>query len=407
MKRWVLWTALLLAACGKKDEEPPPKPLVSVATAKVTAEDVPLVIEAPANVFPLEQANVATRITAPIRELRVRKGDSVSAGQVLAVLDNRDALAQRADATASVEDALATLQKMETATIPGDIERAQGQLATAEAALNQAQKNYDRRKELLAQGAIPNRDFLVSQTELAQAKTTYDVAKNGLNLLQNQSRSSDLRSAHAKLESAQAKLQLANVQLQFTEVRSPFAGTVTDQFMYQGDMAQPSSPILSIMNLSSVSARAQVPEAQAGPLEMAQECSFQAESGGLPEINGQVTVINKAVDPARRSVEVWCEIANDQGVLRGNLYGRVRIITGVARGSMMVPVAAVQRNEGTNTGVAMVVDSQSVAHKRDIQTGLTYKSKVQILKGLKLGETVVTDGGYSLPDNTQVKTGNQ
>src|SRR5439155_4402007 len=112
--------------------------------AQTEVADVEVTVHAPATVFPREQANVASRVTSPIRELRARKGDSVSAGQVLAVLENRDLQAQQQEALAALDDATAQLQKISTETLPTDIERARGQLATAEAALNQARKIYDR-----------------------------------------------------------------------------------------------------------------------------------------------------------------------------------------------------------------------------------------------------------------------
>jgi HlyD family secretion protein len=168
---------VFLAGCAHKEEDPPNKPVVAVKLARAERADLRISVRAPATVFAREQANVGARITAPIRELRARKGDSVSAGQVLAVLDNRDLIAQREEALASVTDAQANLQKMSAGTLPTDIERARGQLISAEAALNQAQKYYQRRSELFKQGAIPGRELLASETELAQAKSAYEVAK--------------------------------------------------------------------------------------------------------------------------------------------------------------------------------------------------------------------------------------
>ena len=115
-------------------------------------------MRAPALVHPRQQASVASRITAPIRELLATKGDRVAQGALLARLDSRDLAAQR-------EDALA--------------------------ALRQAEVLADRRQHLFEEGAIPQRDLLAAQTELAQLK---------------------------------ARLELISSQLTFSELRSPFAG---------------------------------------------------------------------------------------------------------------------------------------------------------------------------------------
>ena len=210
-----------------------------------------MTVRGPAFVFAREQANISARITAPIRKLLARKGDNVAAGQVLAQLDNRDLLAQRDEAAAAVTDAEANLQRVTSGTLPTDIERARGQAASAEAALNQAQKFYDRRRQLFEQGAIPQRDLLLSETELAQAKANHEVAKRALDLLQNQSRDKDILMAKSKVEQAQARLSLVKAQLDFAEIRSTSAGTITEQFMFPGDMAKPDAPIFTVMDLAS------------------------------------------------------------------------------------------------------------------------------------------------------------
>ena len=90
--------------------------------------------------------------------------------------------------------------------------------------------------------------------------------------------------------------------------------------------------------------------------------------------------------------------------LRAGAFGTLTVSTGTAAHSVVAPVAAVQFNEGTRTGTVMVVDDKRIAHKREIEAGEAVEGKVQIVKGLKAGEVVVTEGGYGLPDGTEVKT---
>jgi HlyD family secretion protein len=393
---------IFLGGCAHK-EEAPPKPVVAVKLAHAESADLRISVRAPATVFAREQANVTARVTAPIRQLRAHKGDSVAAGQVLAVLDNRDVAAQRDEARASLADAQATLQKMSAGTLPTDIERARGQLASAEAALNQAQKYYQRRSELFKQGAIPGRDLLASETDLAQAKSAYDVAKRSLDLLEHQSRENDLRIGESRVGQAKARLALSEAQNQFTEIRSPFAGMVTEQFMYPGDMAKPENPIFTVMDLSVAVARAQVPEAQAGGIRRGQACSFDSIDDSAAASGGHVTVVNTAIDPAKRTVEVWCEIPNAGHKLRAGAFGSATIVTGTAAQATVVPLPAVQFSEGTNAGSVYVVDEKRIAHKVEVETGARVEGRVQITKGLKPGDSVIVEGGYGLPDGTQVQ----
>jgi len=398
----ILCFCVFLAACSRENETKP-EPVVEVKAAQTEVADLDVTVHAPAAVFPRQQANIASRVTSPIRELRARKGDSVSAGQVLAVLENRDVRAQQQEALAALEDATAQLQKISTGTLPTDIERARGQLATAEAALNQARKIYDRRAELFKLGAIPARDLLVSQTELANANANYEVARRSLELLETQSREKDIRIAESRVAQARARLAQVAALLQFTELRAPFAGTITEQLLYPGDMAKPETSLFTVMDLAVAVARAQVPEAEAREIRLKQRCDFMPADSKDKKFGGKVSVVNKAVDPARRTVEVWCDLQNPDRWLRAGVFGAVDIVTGTAPKSILVPQSAVQFVEGTRSGAVLVVDGKRVAHKREVETGMISQGKVQIRSGLRAGELVVVEGGYGLPDGTEVR----
>jgi HlyD family secretion protein len=392
----------LFAACGSH-EEATLKPVVDVKVAKAEAVDVKITIQAPASVFAREQANISSRLTAPIRKLLVRKGDNVAAGQMLAQLDNRDLIAQRDEAMAAVTDADANLQRISSGTIPSDIERARGQAVSAEAALSLAQKVYDRRRQLFEQGAIPQRDLLVSQNELAQANAAAEVAKKSLDLLQNQSRDKDILIAKSKVEQAQARLSFMKAQLEFTEIRSVSTGTITEQFMFAGDMAKPDAPLFTIMDLSIVEARAQIPESEAAAVRVGQSCAFVSSDDRGASFSGHVSMVNQAVDPARRTIEAWCEIPNPKHALRGGVFGQAMFVTGIAPKSIVVPLTAVQLIEGTKKGFVMIAGEKGAALKKEVEIGEVFDGKVQIKTGVTAGDSVIVQGAYGLPDGTQIR----
>lgn len=398
----LLISVLALVGCSQH-EDAPPKPVVAVKVAEAELADVKITVGGPAFLFGREQANLSARITAPIKRLLARKGDRVSAGQVLAELDNRDLLAQRDEAAAAVTDAEANLQRVMAGALPTDIERARGQLAAAEAALRQAEKFYERRRQLYQQGAIPQRDLILTETELAQAKANHQVAQKSLDLLLNQSRDKEILMAKSKVEQARARLALIKAQLEFTEVRSPGAGTVTEQFMFPGDMAKPDSPIFTVMDLGVAVARAQIPEAEASAVRTGAPCAFTPADSPGRVFNGRITVVNQAVDPAKRTVESWCEIPNGNHVLRAGAFGQVQVITGTAPKSVVVPLPAVQFVEGSNKGVVMVAGDKNTAVKKEVETGAVFEGKVQIKSGVSAGERVIIQGGYGLPEGTQLK----
>lgn len=394
--------ALFLVGCGAKPEEETAKPVVSVKTVKAEESDEQLSVRAPATVFPREQANIASRITAPILELGARKGDRVTRGQVLVRLDNRDLIAQRKEIAALVTDAQATLDKMRSGTVPADIERARGQVRTTQAALSQAEKFYERRKQLFDQGVLPNRDLQVSQTDLTTAKANFEVAQQTLTLLEKQSSGKDIEIAESRLEQARGRLSVIDTQIAFSELRSPFAGTITEQLVFPGDMAQPSSPMFTVADLDVAIARAQVPEADAFGVRRGQFCRLTPSDREAIHFEGRISVVNQAVDAARRTVEVWCEIPNGKGDLRSQVFGSLEIITGQLSKVVTVPTAAVQLDEGTRTGFVMVAGQDQKAQKRPVEAGAALVGKIPILKGLRAGEMVIVEGAYGLADGTAI-----
>jgi HlyD family secretion protein len=371
-------TFFLWTGCAKQDAAPEPKTVVEVKVTKAVAENVPLVVLAPAMIYPREQASIASKITAPIRTLPVKKGDTVAAGQVVARLENRDLVAQRTEA----------------------LDKARADASSAQAALAQAEKNLERRQSLYDQGAIPARDLLATQTEAAQTKAAYEAARKYLDLLQGATSSASSAPDPNNSENGTAFL---NTQIEFSQIRSPFAGVVTEQFLYPGDMAKPEVAILTIMDLSVTVARAQIPESDIAGVMRGQSCSFETNDSPNLRFGGRISVVNQTVDPARRTIEVWCEIPNPQHSLRAGLFGSVTISIGRAEHVVVLPVSAVQFKEGSSKGTAVVVDPQHIAHLHDVEAVPLPEGRVRVVSGIAAGETVVVEGGYGLPDGTEVK----
>ncbi len=397
----ILLLAAVLIGCRERDERQA-RPVVEVKVLRADVADVTLEVRAPATIFARAQADVAPQITAAIRELEARKGDYVARGQLLARLESRDLIAQRAEAAAAVEDAEASLEKLSAGTLPVEIERARGQVATAEAALRQAEKFYERRKRLFEQGAIPNRDLVATETELAQARTNYEVAVKALELLVGQSKDREIRIARSRLEQARGRLALVEAQLAFADVRSPFTGVITEQYLFPGDIARPGTPIFRVADVSVAVARAQVPEAEAAPVRRGQPCVFTPLDGGGASFQGTISVVSQAVDPARRTIEVWCEIANRDQALRVAAYGHLAIVTGRLEKVITLPPEAVQVEEGGERGIVMLAGDQRKAVRREVLLGVRSHGWIQIRQGLRPGELVISEGGYGLPEGTEV-----
>ncbi|HJX96536.1 MAG TPA: efflux RND transporter periplasmic adaptor subunit, partial [Candidatus Acidoferrum sp.] len=260
--------ALLLCSVGCSSSEKETEPLVTVQTTPAERASISETISAEAVVYPVEQAIVSPKITAPITEFKVQRGSLVKKGQVLAVLENRDLAGQAEASKGNFEQADAGYVTSVDSTIPQQVQKAQLDAAAAKAAFDAQQRVYDNRKELLKEGAIPQREVDAAEVGLAQARTVNEVAQKQLADLQRLGKDQALKSAHGSRLSAEGQMRTAQAQLSYSEIRSPIDGVVTDRPLYAGDLATANQPILTVMNLSRLIAKSHVPQSEAAKLKL-------------------------------------------------------------------------------------------------------------------------------------------
>jgi membrane fusion protein (multidrug efflux system) len=168
-------------------------------------------------------------------------------------------------------------------------------------------------------------------------------------------------------------------------------------------MARPDAPVFTVMDLSVAVARAQFPEERTGDLRIGQECRFASVDAPDLARPGKVTVVSQAVDPLRRTVEVWCEISNGGGAVKAGAFGVVAIITGIHQGAVTVPSEAVQLDPDRKAGVVWTVGADGLAHENHVTTGVISPTSVEIREGVAKGQTVVVEGGYGLSEGVTVR----
>src|SRR6266704_311944 len=146
----------LASGCDKAEKEK--EPLVSVQTTPARRAPISQTVSAEADVYPLQQATVAPKITSTVRQFLVQRGSRVKKGQLLAVLENKDLTAAVESTKGDFEQAEATYVTTVNASLPQQIQKAELDAAAAKSAFDAQQKLYESRKELFQQGALPRRD---------------------------------------------------------------------------------------------------------------------------------------------------------------------------------------------------------------------------------------------------------
>ena len=400
---------LVLAGCSHKEAENPEeeKPVVPVKLASVTRGSIQRIVTADGVLFPKTQSSVMPKISAPVHTFYVNRGDHVRQGQLLALLENKDLAAAAADTKGSLEQAQAQYTIVGGATVPEEVTKAQQDVDSARQALDGARKVYESREQLLKEGAIARRLVEEANVAFVQAQSQYNIAQEHLKSVQNVNRHQDVRNAQGALDSAKAKYEGATTQYSYSEIRSPIGGVISDRPLYPGEMAATGTPLLTVVDISRVVARSNVPVAQAALLKVGDAATITQTDTKI-ELPGNVTVVSPAVDPSTTTVQVWVEALNPGERLRAGTTVKINAVAETIKDTIIIPQAALFPTAEGET-VVMVVGPDMVAHERKVETGVKQDDKVQVLSGLKVGEKMITEGGLGLEDGTKVRlqTGGQ
>ena len=389
----------LATGCQKKEAVAPTQVEVQASVAR----DEPITehIVADGILNPLAQASISPRIAAPVREFFVQRGSKVKKGELLATLENRDLAAAMVDSQGSYDAAEAEYKTTTEATVPEDSQKAKLDLAQAKANLDLNSQIVASRKKLFAEGAIPGRDLDTAQAALVQAQAAYDLAQQHFNAVEKVSRAAALKNAQGQLESAKGKYLGAEAQVQYSEIRSPIAGVVTDRPLFAGETTVAGSPLLTIMDISSLLAKVHLTQAQTQGLKVGDPASVTIPGVADP-VAGKLTLISPALDPGSTTVEVWVKVANPDGKIKPGTAAHISIAGKTLPHALVVPAESLVTTPGGQKAV-MVIGADGVAHQKVVSTGVEDGGLVQILGGISAGDQVITKGAYALDDGTKVK----
>ncbi len=372
---------LLTLGCSSKEEKEA-APVVAVQAVMVKTETMQSRITANAVLYPRDQVAIAPKIVAPIKQLYVRRGSHVHAGEILATLENTDLKGALTESQGNYQQAEAAYNTA--------AQSAERDLKIAKEQLDAAQSLYEARESLYKQGAIAQKDVQDSKIALSQARNQYDLAEKQYSL----------KSAEGQLTAAKGKLAAAEADVSYSTIVSPIDGVVTERPYYAGETPASGSPIITVVNLAKVVARAYLTPQQAAQLHVGDAASLVPENGQA-EVSGKVSVVSPALDPNSTTVQVWVEAANPSGRLKPGTTVGVSIVSKIARDALVVPAESIlSAPDGTQS--VMLIGSDHVAHTATVTTGIRQDDEVQILSGLQAGQQVVTQGAYGLPDGAKV-----
>lgn len=338
---------LLLAACSSGPPPPKTRPAPLVTTAKVSVEDVPVLLKGPVDIRPVAQADLGSKTVGYLDAVLVDRGDVVKKGQVLALVRPSD--------------------------LPDQLAVARNSVAQAEASRTLARTNLERAQKLAPMG-------LVSQQDLQNA-------------------TSSAAAAEAAFGSAQSQLSALGVRLGETRLEAPYDGVVVTRRLDPGALVGPATPpALTIAKIDVVRAFLAATEEYAMRLQVGQTARVYV-SGLEKPVEGRVQRIAPGFDPVTRTLDAEIHIPNTEGKLRPGMYGKGEIETEVKKGAIVVPVESVQLSG--DKAYVFVVTGDTVK-RTAVKLGEDLGERLEVT-GLPPDAEVVVRGIDGLSDGAKIR----
>ena len=320
--------------------------------------------------LPYQEIEMHAKVSGYVRKINVDIGDRVKTGQVLAVLEVPELMAQLQGAGAGVRHSQQEVQRMQN-----EVTRDQAQYAALHA------------NAVRLEQANQTRPGLIAQQELDDAQ-----AKDRAAAAQVESAKSALSAAEQQLEVSQATNTQVSAMSDYTRIVAPFDGVVTWRYADTGALVQAgtsnsnSAPVVKLEQVNVLRLRIPVPESLAATVSIGQPADVLVSATG-EHFTGKVTRFTDALDRTTRTMQVEIDVPNETYKLQPGMYANVALQTQSHANALTVPIQAVQHHDGKAT--VLVVDQQNRVEPREIQTGLEDPNRVEVVSGLSEGDRVI------------------
>ncbi len=345
--------SLVAISCGGKKEKTVfanTGPAVTVTLNTLDADNNSPFITASGKIEAANSANLSTRMMGFVNKVHVKVGDKVKKGQLLISINNTDLQAKLAQVNASITE--------------------------ANAAFNNAEKDYNRFKNLFADGSA-------SQKEMDDITAHYTMAK-------------------ARLEAAKQMKNEIQAQFAYVNIRAPFSGVVTNKFIKKGDMANPGMPLISVETPKLFQVTAMVPESEITKIKPGIKVNVLVKSLNQT-ITGEVTEVSTSAQNTGGQYLVKIVLDKTDVPILSGMYATVQFPvekTNTTSPMVLVSTEALVHN-GELTGV-YTVSQNNTAILRWLRLGRTYGDKVEVLSGLNANENYIVQAKGKLFNGAKV-----
>jgi len=384
----MLLVALALTACSRSDVEQAaakaPEP-IAVETVAVEARALPGALDVTGALMADAQTDVASETEGRVTQVLIERGQVVGAGAAVARLDDQDAGHQLREAQATEAQTLAKLGL----TTPGQPFDAQQtpEVRQARVTLERMELDFQRYDRLVQQGAVSRSEYDLKRNDYLAQKEQVEVKVN------------EARQLYQTLQAQGARVAMARKTLADTTIRAPYAGLIVEKLVSVGQYVPKGGKVAVLVRVDPLRVEMAVPEAAVSAVRKGQKVSFTVQTYPGRPFEGVVAYVGPALKADSRSLVVEAIVPNRRGELQPGLFATARIELPAGPPMPLAPASAVRTEAGVSR---LFVVTNGRAELRFVQLGRAVDGQVEVLRGLKAGERVVTSAPTTLGDGAPV-----
>lgn len=343
--------SIFITSCGSEDKKAVKdnSPAIKVTVSNTTENSNNPFLSVSGKIQATNSADLSTRMMGFVTKVHVNVGDKVRKGQLLISINNSDLQAKKAQVNAGI--------------------------AKAQTAFNNAEKNYNRFKNLMASNSI-------SQKEMDDMTVNFEMAKAGL-------------------ETAKQMKNEINAQFTYSNITAPFSGVITSKNIDNGDMANPGMPLISLETPKDFEVIAMVPESEISKIKNGTEVNVLVKSINKT-IKGKVSEVSSSAKNTGGQFLVKIDLAKTNASILSGMFSTVQFPVEKSASSSMVliPAEALVKN-GQLSGV-YTVSQTNTALLRWLRLGRTYGNQVEVLSGLSASESYILSAEGKLYNGAKI-----
>ena len=382
-------TLLLVTGCGNTEAklpakaEEPPQP-ISVSLVAAQERTLPTTLDVTGTLMADAQTDIASEIEQRVVEISVERGQYVTAGQVVARMDDQDAknLLREAEATeAQIRERLGLVngQAFDPLKTP--------EVQQARATMERAEADYKRFAQLIEDGAVSRSEHDLRRADYLATKAQHETTVN------------QMRQLYQSLLAQKVRVAMGRKAVEDTIIRAPFSGLIAEKAVSVGRYTKKGDRIATIVRVDPLRIELTIPEGAVAAVRKGQKVSFMVQSYPGRQFEGTIAYVGPAVRAESRALVVEAIVPNPKALLQPGLFATARIELPSARPSVMVPAAAVKSDGSV---FKLFIAKGDRAEARLVQVGREAAGRLEILRGLAAGERVVSPHVPGLADGALI-----